>query len=357
MLPHGCAAPGVVRIHVGAGRHEDEAVLHHRHRPPAAAIVEARRRPGAAQLRQRVLVDLRQGGVARVAEVAAHRGPLARGKSAAAVLGVEGDRGNAEAGEAGDKQAGRIRLQHGRSLLNGCRAPHDSVVARRDKIRRCLSASRFDLDGVLADMDSALFSQAENLFGEKLQRRRERVAAKQAAAITRAAPPAGKPAALPVPGFELTAREQSRLWRHVGTLDNFWQSLREIEPGAVKRLAAVAAAHRWEVIFLTKRPASAGATAQVQSQRWLVSNGFDRPSVYVVQGSRGLHCRRARTRRRRRRPTRELLRRGRRTPPRGPFWSGGGRASSSLPRPNVSASRWFGRWGSAWTSSVRAAPR
>ncbi len=137
-------------------------------------------------------------------------------------------------------------------------------------------------------MDSALFSQAENLFGEKLQRRRERAAAKQAAALTRAAPPAGKPAPQPVPGFELTTREQSRLWRHVGTLDNFWQSLREIEPGAVKRLAAVAAEHRWEVIFLTKRPASAGATAQVQSQRWLVSKGFDRPSVYVVQGSRGL---------------------------------------------------------------------
>ena len=150
----------------------------------------------------------------------------------------------------------------------------------------------FDLDGVLADMDSALFSQAESLFGEKLQRRRERTAAKQAAAkqaeMTQAAPSAGKRAPQPVPGFELTTREQSRLWRHVGTLDNFWQSLREIEPGAVKRLAAVAAAHRWEVIFLTKRPASAGATAQVQSQRWLVSKGFERPSVYVVQGSRGL---------------------------------------------------------------------
>jgi hypothetical protein len=145
----------------------------------------------------------------------------------------------------------------------------------------------FDLDGVLADMDSALFSQAESLFGEKLQRRRERAAAKQAA-MTQAAPSAGKPAPQPVPGFELTAREQTRLWRHVGTLYNFWQSLREIEPGAVKRLAAVTAALRWEVIFLTKRPASAGATAQVQSQRWLVSKGFERPSVYVVQGSRGL---------------------------------------------------------------------
>ncbi len=141
-------------------------------------------------------------------------------------------------------------------------------------------------------MDSALFSQAQRLFGEKLQRRQERAAAKQAAA-SQAPTEQGtaserRQAPQPVPGFELTAREQSRLWRHVGTQDNFWQSLREIESGAVKRLADIAAAHRWEVIFLTKRPASAGATAQVQSQRWLVSKGFERPSVYVVQGSRGL---------------------------------------------------------------------
>ena len=31
----------------------------------------------------------------------------------------------------------------------------------------------------------------------------------------------------------------------------------------------------------------AGATAQLQSQRWLESKGFTLPSVFVVQGSRG----------------------------------------------------------------------
>jgi hypothetical protein len=41
------------------------------------------------------------------------------------------------------------------------------------------------------------------------------------------------------------------------------------------------------VIFLTKRPETVGATAQVQTQRWLESRGFTLPSVYVVQGSRG----------------------------------------------------------------------
>ena len=39
-----------------------------------------------------------------------------------------------------------------------------------------------------------------------------------------------------------------------------------------------------EIIFLTKRPESAGATAQVQTQRWLQSKGFALPSVFVVQG-------------------------------------------------------------------------
>lgn len=137
----------------------------------------------------------------------------------------------------------------------------------------------FDLDGVLADMDSALFNQAQTLFGDKLDARQAREAAR--------AKTAGKGEPPPLTGLNLSVRQQGRLWRHVGTIDNFWQSLKEIEPGAVKRLAAIAADRRWEVIFLTKRPASAGATAQVQSQRWLVSKGFERPSVYVVQGSRG----------------------------------------------------------------------
>ena len=39
--------------------------------------------------------------------------------------------------------------------------------------------------------------------------------------------------------------------------------------------------------FLTKRPETAGATAQVQSQRWLESRGFSLASVFVVRGSRG----------------------------------------------------------------------
>ena len=60
-----------------------------------------------------------------------------------------------------------------------------------------------------------------------------------------------------------------------------------MEPGAVAYLAAIAAERRWDVLFVTTRPASAGDTTQVQSQRWLETHGFPRPSVYVVKGSRG----------------------------------------------------------------------
>ena len=91
----------------------------------------------------------------------------------------------------------------------------------------------------------------------------------------------------PATTLRLTARQQSRLWRHVESIENFWESLSEIEPGAVARLATLAADRRWEIIFLTKRPRSAGATSQVQTQRWLQANGFPLPSVFVVQGSRG----------------------------------------------------------------------
>ena len=118
-----------------------------------------------------------------------------------------------------------------------------------------------DLDGVLADMESELARRAEVLFG------RDGAASNLVAT--------------------LSPSRQRRLWKHVQAVENFWETLAEHEPGIVQRLAAIAAEQRWDVIFLTKRPSSAGATAQIQSQRWLQSKGFPCPSVYVVRGSRG----------------------------------------------------------------------
>jgi len=157
----------------------------------------------------------------------------------------------------------------------------------------------FDLDGVLADMEGELVRQAEILFGESMTRRLETPPAappSQPAAAPAADAPADPGAAAaetapenasPLLRLNLTTRQQRRLWRHVESIENFWGTLVEIEPGVIERLAAAAAERRWEVIFLTKRPQSAGETAQTQTQRWLQSKGFPIPSVFVVQGSRG----------------------------------------------------------------------
>jgi hypothetical protein len=143
----------------------------------------------------------------------------------------------------------------------------------------------FDLDGVLADMEAELVRQAEILFGETMTRRLD---AAPDAAPDPTAPAESVPTTVPpLLKLKMTSRQQRRLWRHVESIENFWESLAELEPGIIERLARLTSDRRWEVIFLTKRPESAGVTAQVQSQRWLEAHGFRMPSVYVVQGSRG----------------------------------------------------------------------
>ena len=152
----------------------------------------------------------------------------------------------------------------------------------------------FDLDGVLADMDSALHREAEVVFGEAATRKLQSsppVELSSAGDVgsegvdgVNEAPAEATP---PIVRLNLSPRQQRRLWDHVTQVKNFWQSLDEIEPGTIARIAQLAEQQRWEVIFLTKRPQTLGATAQVQSQRWLESKGFSLPSVYVVQGSRG----------------------------------------------------------------------
>jgi len=155
----------------------------------------------------------------------------------------------------------------------------------------------FDLDGVLADMETELVRQAELLFGEVMTRRlQERAATPDSTAgavqqAINAADPASPDAAPdnvpPLLKLNMTPRQQRKLWSHVESCEDFWTTLAESEPGIVARLAEVAVDRRWEIIFLTKRPQTTGATAQLQSQRWLASKGFPLPSVYVVQGSRG----------------------------------------------------------------------
>jgi hypothetical protein len=118
----------------------------------------------------------------------------------------------------------------------------------------------FDMDGVIADLKSALVRQSAALFGE--------------------AAGAGQTG--------LTKSRRRRLWNSAQSTENFWETLDETEPGGVSRLAALVAERRWETIFLTTRPETAGDGAQVQTQRWLAARGFPCPSVFVVRRSRGV---------------------------------------------------------------------
>jgi hypothetical protein len=156
-----------------------------------------------------------------------------------------------------------------------------------------------DLDGTLADMDAALQREAKRLFGpdvdlhaapEPLESAEDvegQLAEGDATAETTDAVTAGQPGASLPSRRPLTGTELRRLWGHVGETEDFWRSLGEIEPGTVARLADLAARHRWDVLFLTTRPSTAGEPVQLQSQRWLRSHGFEFPSVFVMRGSRG----------------------------------------------------------------------
>ena len=146
-----------------------------------------------------------------------------------------------------------------------------------------------DLDGVLANLHGAFVATAIELFPE-LDR-----AAIEAPTVG-ASPPVDHPhhdgtedapAAPAETDLIVSPRQTDEIWRRLSALDDFWESLDEIEPGAIARLAAVADERRWDVLFLTSRPPSEGATVQRQTQRWLERHGFSLPSVFVVHGSRG----------------------------------------------------------------------
>ena len=140
----------------------------------------------------------------------------------------------------------------------------------------------FDLDGTVADLQGALAREARRLFpGVEPGDLPKSIAPANAAAATQEGV---------APGFSmssLTSRQQQELWNAACARVNFWETLDEIEPGALARLSRLARERRWEVIFLTSRPETKGDTAQLQSHRWLAAKGFESPSIFVVHGSRG----------------------------------------------------------------------
>lgn len=143
----------------------------------------------------------------------------------------------------------------------------------------------FDLDGVLADLNATLVREAMRLFpGLEI-----RQGADQSVVPAAVEPDAegGDPTETSPSSLALTRRQERQLWDSVKRIENFWETLDETEPGIIRRLSETAHARRWEVMFLTSRPRTAGDVVQVQSQRWLRRLGFEYPSLFVVSSSRG----------------------------------------------------------------------
>jgi len=138
----------------------------------------------------------------------------------------------------------------------------------------------FDMDGVLADFASAFREIERELFGGDsagaAQNTPEDESERPTSASAGAAPSARE-----------IERRRRAVWDRIRSTQNFWTTLNPTDPTAVRRLHAAMLQHRWEVVFITQRPATAGDTVQRQTQRWLVRQGFDLPSVVVIAGSRG----------------------------------------------------------------------
>src|SRR4051812_46599475 len=94
----------------------------------------------------------------------------------------------------------------------------------------------FDLDGVLADLHRAFTAAAIELFPELDE------AALSSPDVVGSPQPAREPASVPEAEAEaatrkpLTSRQRDAVWDHLGGVENFWETLGEIEPGAIRRL-------------------------------------------------------------------------------------------------------------------------
>jgi hypothetical protein len=147
----------------------------------------------------------------------------------------------------------------------------------------------FDLDGTLADLHTPFARTALRLFPEMdpATLARPQVGASPPDTARTVSDEAAGAAVSSGGEIPLSNHQVGAVWRALEAEENFWESLDELEPGAIARLARLADERRWEVIFVTSRPPCRGRTIQRQSQQWLDRCGFPLPSVFVVHGSRG----------------------------------------------------------------------
>lgn len=152
----------------------------------------------------------------------------------------------------------------------------------------------FDMDGTLADFRAAFREVEVRLFGPQPalgDDQPEREEAAQAAGSP-LEPDGSPPEPAGPPPTEAdspadTRRRRRSVWKAIQATPDFWRTLEPMDPLAVARIHRLMLLHRWEVFFITQRPRTVGDTVQRQTQKWLVEQGFDLPSVLVLGGSRG----------------------------------------------------------------------
>jgi FMN phosphatase YigB (HAD superfamily) len=132
----------------------------------------------------------------------------------------------------------------------------------------------FDMDGVLADFAAAYRAIETRLYGPDEPARIDNPEEIAKEAGEREAPMPAR-------------RKRDDIWAEIRRTPDFWQTLAPLDAGAVRRIHEMTLRHRWETFFITQRPATDGATVQRQTQQWLVAQGFDLPSVLVINGPRG----------------------------------------------------------------------
>ena len=149
----------------------------------------------------------------------------------------------------------------------------------------------FDMDGTLADLSSA-YARLRIIcsvltWPSTSDRRRKR--AKRSNTTTKVSQSLRQLATIDAPAIAAVAGRiiGDRVWRAIEATPDFWTTLKPLEEGAIARLYELTVEQNWEVFFITQRPATAGATVQLQTQRWLIEHGFPTPSVIPLSGARG----------------------------------------------------------------------
>ena len=152
------------------------------------------------------------------------------------------------------------------------------------------------MDGTLADLSSAYAALEHRIFGaeaadherpapearEEEQHVEEEGATAAAAALEMKRKQAERRAAA-----RHASHHRDRIWRVIEATPDFWTTLKPIDRDAIKRLNQLTSEHRWEVFFITQRPATAGRTVQWQTHKWLVEHGISMPNVIPLSGGRG----------------------------------------------------------------------